>query len=94
MGLTEFGGVIPDILILPSELKQFARVVKNVVVINPGCFMKQATTGSYAVVSVKSPEINENEDDDDGAITDLDKIDGDLYVHNIWKRGRVDLVRT
>ncbi|OWB71598.1 hypothetical protein B5S31_g1288 [[Candida] boidinii] len=93
MGLTEFGGVIPDILILPSELKQFARVVKNVVVINPGCFMKQATTGSYAVLSVKSPQVNEN-DDDDGSITDFDKIDGGFYVHNIWKRGRVDLVRT
>ncbi|KAG7662334.1 GPI8 [[Candida] subhashii] len=40
LGLTELGDSLPDVLILPSELKYFAKVIKGVTVINPGLFIK------------------------------------------------------
>ncbi|ODQ77951.1 hypothetical protein BABINDRAFT_163001, partial [Babjeviella inositovora NRRL Y-12698] len=93
MGLSEMGEVTPDILIIPSELRFFAKVIKSVVVINPGCFMRPSSAGSYAVVSINPPvegevekvgtEINEDTRQEEG-----------LYVLNVWKRIRVDIVKT
>ncbi|KAH3679365.1 hypothetical protein WICMUC_001046 [Wickerhamomyces mucosus] len=76
-GLTEFQS-IPDILILPSDLKPFAKIIKNVLVINPGIFLK-----SYAEVSIKRAS--------DDTIT---KIDNELYINEIWKRAKVEIIKS
>lgn len=82
LGLTEFN-IIPDILIIPSELRFFAKVVKNVLVINPGSFMKFNSKGSLANISIKKSNLSE-----------LSKVDGSLYLHDVWKRARVDITKT
>ncbi|ODV58468.1 DNA-directed DNA polymerase alpha subunit POL12, partial [Ascoidea rubescens DSM 1968] len=90
MGLSEFSEVIPDIIIIPSELNSFARVVKNVIFVNPGSLMKNNHTGNYAVLSIDPP------DPDSGGVTKIedDGDDDELYIHNVWKRTRVDIIKT
>lgn len=85
LGLSEFGDVIPDILIVPSELRFFARVVKNVLIINPGTFMRPNSVGTFAQLTIKKADL----------ANDLSKIEGDeeLFLHDIWKRARVDIIK-
>ncbi|AJP81955.1 Pol12p [Saccharomyces cerevisiae YJM1573] len=87
LGLTEFvGGFSPDIMIIPSELQHFARVVQNVVVINPGRFIRATgNRGSYAQITVQCPDL------EDGKLT-LVEGEEPVYLHNVWKRARVDLI--
>lgn len=88
-GLAEMSDSLPDIVIIPSEMKFFAKVVRGVVVVNPGQFIRPAKDasredGSYAVLSVKpaDPDIPEN----------VAKVDNsDYFYHNIYKRCRVDI---
>ncbi|CCF59522.1 hypothetical protein KAFR_0H01120 [Kazachstania africana CBS 2517] len=87
LGLTEFiGNLASDILIIPSEMHAFARCVKNVIFINPGKFIRmKGGRGTYAQISINCPDLNND---------DFTKIDGDesVYLHNIWKRSRIDIV--
>ncbi|CAI4056166.1 hypothetical protein SUVZ_02G0810 [Saccharomyces uvarum] len=87
LGLTEFvGGFTPDIMIIPSDLQYFARVVQNVVVINPGKFIRATgNRGSYAQITVTCPDL------EDGKLT-LVEGEEPVYLHNVWKRARVDLI--
>ncbi|SMN20356.1 similar to Saccharomyces cerevisiae YBL035C POL12 B subunit of DNA polymerase alpha-primase complex [Maudiozyma saulgeensis] len=87
LGLTEFvSNITPDIIIIPSELLPFARVVKNVIMINPGKFVKpNGANGTYAQISIRSPNVN------DGSLTEIPG-EENLYLHNVWKRSRVDIV--
>lgn len=87
LGLTEFvSNISPDIIIIPSELLPFARVVKNVIMINPGKFVKpNGANGTYAQISIKSPDVK------DGSLTEIPGEES-LYLHNVWKRSRVDVV--
>lgn len=87
MGLTEFvDGFAPDIIVIPSELPQFARVVQNVIMINPGRFVKPlGAKGTCAQVSITSPDV------ESGLLTEV-KGENPVYLHNVWKRARVDLV--
>ncbi|AEY95917.1 FADL299Cp [Eremothecium gossypii FDAG1] len=87
LGLTEFiGGFIPDIVIIPSELKHFARVVKNVMVINPGAFVRaRGSRGTYAQLSISAPDL------EDGILT-LVEGQENVYLHNAWKRTRIDIL--
>lgn len=87
LGLTEFvDGFAPDIIVIPSELPQSARVVQNVVMINPGRFIKPlGTKGTYAQISIASPELK------NGLLTEVEG-EFPVYLHNVWKRARVDLV--
>ncbi|GAV55923.1 hypothetical protein ZYGR_0AZ00940 [Zygosaccharomyces rouxii] len=87
MGLTEFvDGFAPDIIVIPSELPQFARVVQNVIMINPGRFVKPlGAKGTYAQISITSPDL------ESGLLTEV-KGEFPVYLHNVWKRARVDLV--
>ncbi|RLV92656.1 DNA polymerase alpha subunit B [Spathaspora sp. JA1] len=85
LGLSEIGDVLPDVLILPSELKFFAKVIKGVLVINPGSFIRpnkdaNRQEGSYAVVHVQPP-----------LQSNLEESSTDLYFHNIYTRSRVDI---
>ena len=87
LGLTEFvGNTAPDVIIIPSEMNPFARIIKNVLFINPGRFVKaRGAKGTYAQISTACPT---TEDDS------LTRLSGDeiLYLHNTWKRSRVDIV--
>ncbi|CAR29627.1 ZYRO0G13200p [Zygosaccharomyces rouxii] len=87
MGLTEFvDGFAPDIIVIPSELPQFARVVQNVVMINPGRFIKPlGAKGTYAQITISSPDL------ESGLLTEI-KGESSVYLHNVWKRARVDLI--
>ncbi|SCU94443.1 LANO_0E06788g1_1 [Lachancea nothofagi CBS 11611] len=87
LGLTEFvGNILPDLIIIPSELTHFARVVQNVLFVNPGMFMRPSgVRGTYAQISVSPPDLL------DGKLTKIEGED-DVYLHNLWKRCRVDIV--
>ena len=90
LGLAELGDSLPDILILPSELKYFAKVIQGVIVINPGIFIKPSKDpmreeGSYAVINIQPPSFDA--EDNIEAIDDTNT----LYYHNVNKRSRVDI---
>ncbi|CAK9435553.1 uncharacterized protein LODBEIA_P02800 [Lodderomyces beijingensis] len=92
LGLAELGDSLPDIIISPSELKSFAKIVKGVVVINPGQFIRPSRSadtedGSYAVLSVVPPKLDSNATDN----VELVQGSTDLYHHNLDKRSRVDI---
>lgn len=88
-GLTEFGSTLPDILISPSDMTTFVKVVNGVIVINPGGLSKKVGSGSYAQLYIlprSAPEIRH-----DSAIkqehTEI------ACPNEIWKRSRVDIIR-
>lgn len=87
LGLTEFvGNFTPDVVVIPSQLQYFARVVQNVIMINPGRFVRPTGgRGTHAQVTILCPNL------EDGKLT---KMEGEepIYLHNVWKRARVDLV--
>lgn len=87
LGLTEFvANLLPDLVIIPSELSYFTRVVQNVLFINPGMFIRPTgLRGTFAQLSILPPDLA------DGRLT---KVEGDemVYLHNLWKRCRVDIV--
>lgn len=93
MGLTELGDSLPDILVIPSELKFFVKVIKGVIVINPGSFIRgnrdqTKEDGSYAILNIKSPDTSESSDNN------VEKVDAeDLYYHNVHQRTRVDIYK-
>lgn len=84
IGLADFNDIIPDILIMPSDLRFFAKIVKNVLVINPGSLVK-FSSGSIVTITIKKPSLDE-----------LTKVDGEenMYLHDIWKRARVDIIKS
>lgn len=91
LGLTEFvGGFQPDIIVIPSELQYFARVIQNVITINPGSFVRgNGSRGTYAVLNILKGDVN------DGKLTKMENGDDEenVYLHNVWKRTRVDIVK-
>ena len=92
LGLTELGNSLPDVLILPSELKVFAKVVKGVVLINPGQFIRPSRSintedGTYALMSINAPDVNALNGNNVQQVDD----NPDLFHHNVYKRCRVDI---
>lgn len=91
-GLSELGDSLPDILIIPSELKSFAKVTKGVVVINPGQFIRPnrdaaREEGNYTVLSIKPASVDEDDN--------VEKVpNAELYYHNAYKRCKVDIYRS
>lgn len=83
LGLTEFNDVIPDIMIMPSELRFFSKVVSNVLVINPSSFVRLNSNGQYCVLDIEAPDTSK--------LTEVNESD---YLHDVWNRVRVDIVRT
>lgn len=84
LGLSELGSTLPDVMVIPLELKPFARVVKGVVVINPGLYiLNEREEGTYAVMDVRLPKPGENVSGE-----------GDEYVHSVFLRCRVDIYRS
>ncbi|KAI9743155.1 MAG: DNA-directed DNA polymerase alpha subunit pol12 [Claussenomyces sp. TS43310] len=80
--LGEMLNVRPDMLIVPSALPPFAKVVESVLVINPGYVSKRRAAGTYAKLTVHPP-----------ALTDEEKIQGKMVAHKLFERARVDIIK-
>ncbi|BFZ64315.1 DNA-directed DNA polymerase alpha subunit pol12 [Saitoella coloradoensis] len=81
LGLTEFVEAVPDLLVTPSELKGFAKVVDGVVCLNPGVMAKRFAAGGWARVTVGRREVREGEGE------------GGVVENKAWERCRIDLVK-
>lgn len=80
--LGEMLRVSPDLLILPSVLTPFAKVVDGVLVVNPGQASKKRGAGTYARLVVKARELTEDEREADEPVG-----------HELFNRARCDIVR-
>lgn len=99
MGLAELGDSLPDVLICPSELKYFAKIVKNVIVLNPGSFIRPykddtKQDGTYIVMDTRLPneplqDINSNEPPQ--GTERLQDID---VFHDVFKRSRIAIYKS
>ncbi|CCJ30096.1 unnamed protein product [Pneumocystis jirovecii] len=86
MGLGEFSDVLPDILILPSDLQYFAKIISDTVVINPGRLAKKQAFGTYAVMYIEPRDLKKVKS------TGIDLNDV-MLPHNLSERARVDIIR-
>ncbi|KAK5993444.1 DNA polymerase alpha subunit B [Cladobotryum mycophilum] len=78
--LGEMVNVRPDVMLMPSSLPPFAKVVESVLVINPGFLSKRRGPGTYARMTLYPPP------------TDGEVIDG-VVSHEVFRRARVEIVR-
>lgn len=83
--LGEWLNVRPDMLILPSGLAPFAKVVDGVVVVNPGSLSRKKAPGTFARMIIRAAKVDEGGDGDGDA-------DG-MVSAKVWDRCRVDIVR-
>ncbi|KAH0547556.1 hypothetical protein FGG08_000281 [Glutinoglossum americanum] len=82
MKLGEWINVKPDVLITPSALAPFAKIVESVVVVNPGSLSKRKGPGTYAQLTIFPASVSEEE-----------RIRGKPVGHKIYERSRVDVLR-
>ncbi|KAJ5279585.1 hypothetical protein N7478_004957 [Penicillium angulare] len=81
MKLGEWWNVRPDILIVPSMLPPFVKVVDSVLVINPGTLSKRRGPGTYAQLGVHPRTVTDEE-------REQKQLD-----HKLYERARVDITR-
>ncbi|KAJ6071547.1 hypothetical protein N7499_009561 [Penicillium canescens] len=81
MKLGEWWNVRPDILIVPSMLPPFVKVVDSVLVINPGTLSKRRAAGSYAQMAIHPRLVAEDEREQK------------QLSHKLYERARVDINR-
>jgi DNA polymerase alpha subunit B len=86
--LAHFPSITPDVLILPSLLRPFARVVDSTVFLNPGAAARASATdvvgaGSFARVDVAGMKKARLE-----ALAEEERVG-----HEAWDRTRVELLR-
>lgn len=91
--LAKFNGTTPDLLLLPSVLTPFAKVVDGSVVVNPGQASRGSSGngGTFAKFQIQAmPRDNLRI-----ATQSLHQngTDEHLQPHNIYQRARVDIVR-
>ncbi|GAM90586.1 hypothetical protein ANO11243_086310 [Dothideomycetidae sp. 11243] len=79
--LGEWLHVRPDLLITPSALTPFAKVVESVVAVNPGSLSKRKAAGTFIDIKILPRTVNENEKD------------REVLGHELFNRARVDVVR-
>lgn len=82
MKLGELLNVVPDMMVLPSALTPFAKVVEGVMVVNPGFSSKKRGAGTFAQVVVR-PKV----------VTDEEREAEAKMLHLLYERARVDIVR-
>ncbi|KPM34358.1 hypothetical protein AK830_g12209 [Neonectria ditissima] len=76
--LGEMVNVRPDVMMVPSLLPPFAKVIDSVLIINPGYLSKRRGAGTYARMTLYPPPIdNESE----------------MVSHKVFDRARVEIVR-
>ncbi|KAI0398296.1 DNA polymerase alpha/epsilon subunit B [Xylariaceae sp. FL0594] len=72
----------PDVVITPSALPPFARVIESVVVINPGSLSKRRGAGTYARMTLYPPTVTEEE-----------ATSGSMVSHKVFERARVEITK-
>ncbi|KAG8159192.1 hypothetical protein KVR01_010853 [Diaporthe batatas] len=80
--LGEMVGVRPDVLVVPSALPPFAKVVESVLVINPGFLSKRRGAGTYARMTLYPPSLSE-----------IEEAGENMLGHKIFDRARVEITR-
>ncbi|KAK7206116.1 DNA polymerase alpha subunit B N-terminal-domain-containing protein [Myxozyma melibiosi] len=85
LGLADMNIARPDILIVPSAQRYFAKVVDNVVAINPGPLTMMKAAGTYAVVDIAGMDAQ--------ALQNVEERDGETAstTHDIWNRCKVEI---
>ncbi|KAL9109860.1 MAG: hypothetical protein Q9227_005563 [Pyrenula ochraceoflavens] len=81
MKLGEFISARPDVLVTPSALPPFVKVVESVLVINPGTLSKRKAAGTYAQIALQPRLLSEEEQTKPSV------------AHKVFQRARVDIVR-
>ncbi|KAG6015436.1 hypothetical protein E4U41_004628 [Claviceps citrina] len=79
--LGEMVNVRPDVMLVPSSLPPFAKVVESVLAINPGSLSRRKGPGTYARMTLHAPR----RPSADPA--------GEMVSHRIFDRARVEIVR-
>ncbi|QBZ62539.1 hypothetical protein PoMZ_11421 [Pyricularia oryzae] len=79
--LGEMVNVRPDVLVLPSAMPPFARVVESVLIINPGYLSKRRGPGTYARMTLYPPKVPQ-EGTPHGVVG-----------HSVYERARVEITR-
>ncbi|PWY94275.1 DNA polymerase [Aspergillus sclerotioniger CBS 115572] len=79
--LGEWWNVRPDVLIVPSMLPPFVKVVDSVTVINPGTISKRRGAGTYAQMAIHARTIADDEREQK------------QVSHKLYERARVDINR-
>ncbi|WOO78183.1 DNA polymerase alpha subunit B [Vanrija pseudolonga] len=76
----------PDVLILPSKLKHFSKVIDSSLVVNPGHLSKPHAGGTFAKLTIHPtpPEVL-----GDGDV----EMDGGVAEHSVWERARSEVWR-
>ncbi|KAI4256702.1 MAG: hypothetical protein L6R42_006063 [Xanthoria sp. 1 TBL-2021] len=80
--LGEWLEVRPDMLIQPSALPQFAKVVENVLIVNPGPLSKRKGPGTFAQITIYPRKLTEQE-----------RREGKPVANKLFERARVDVIR-
>ncbi|GAP89080.1 putative DNA polymerase alpha subunit B [Rosellinia necatrix] len=81
--LGEMVEVRPDVVVIPSSLPAFARVVESVLVINPGYLsFKRKAAGTYARMTLYPPKLTDEEMSSDA-----------MVGHKVFERARVEITR-
>ncbi|KAF9359045.1 DNA-directed DNA polymerase alpha subunit pol12 [Mortierella sp. AD094] len=83
--------VCPDVVILPSKLKSFAKISDNVVMINPNQLCKAHAGGTFARLTIH-PISQSSLDAADMSMGDEDDQSMSIF-HEVYQRCRVDIVR-
>ncbi|KAL8293514.1 hypothetical protein RQP46_000215 [Phenoliferia psychrophenolica] len=84
--LVKMGAAGADVVILPSRLKYFAKVVDSVVFVNPSFLTKGNAAGTFARLTIQPI--------DKGALEERVKEEPDEPVeHRVYERCRVDIIK-
>ncbi|CAK9784941.1 DNA polymerase alpha, subunit B [Cutaneotrichosporon oleaginosum] len=75
----------PDVLVLPSRLKHFAKTVDGTLAVNPGHLSRTNAPGTFAKITIhpSDPKVLEGNGD----------ADDDLVPHDVYDRARTELWR-
>ncbi|KAK3402860.1 DNA polymerase alpha subunit B N-terminal-domain-containing protein [Sordaria brevicollis] len=80
--LGEMVNVRPDVLVVPSAMPPFAKVIESVLVINPGYLSQRKRAGTYARMTLYPPTLSE-----------ADAAPGGMVAHRVFERARVEVTR-
>ncbi|QUC22687.1 uncharacterized protein UV8b_06928 [Ustilaginoidea virens] len=76
--LGEMVNVRPDVMVVPSSLPPFAKVVESVLAINPGPLSKRKGAGTFARMTLHAPPVGGG---------------SEMTSHRVFDRARVEIVR-
>ncbi|KAF9187848.1 DNA polymerase alpha subunit B [Haplosporangium sp. Z 11] len=83
--------VSPDIVIVPSKLKHFAKTIDNVITVNPNHLSKAHAGGTFARLTIHP--ISQSVLGDLAMMMDEEDAQSMSTYHRVYDRCRVDLVR-